>query len=115
MALENYNRNLYGPQKFVDLNIVLIKVRATGRDADNSSPDTTVTDSGSGQYAITFPKAQHGWISAQYGEDDLSSGAVSVFIEQPVYTSGTVSMQLSTGAALVSNAFVDIILVLANS
>jgi hypothetical protein len=59
MALAAYARNLYAPTKFVDVNIVVIQATFTSgvpvRDADNSSPETTITGD-DGEYAITFPK-----------------------------------------------------------
>jgi hypothetical protein len=59
MSLESYARNLYAPQKFVDVSIVVLQATflsgASTRDADNSSPDTTIADDTTGDYDITFP------------------------------------------------------------
>lgn len=59
MALVATGRNLYGPTKFVDLSFVFIQATMVGgavvRDADNSSPETTIALGTAGQFTFTFP------------------------------------------------------------
>lgn len=59
MAFTAYTRNLYGPQKLVDLNIVVIQATmvagAVVLDADNSSPETSIALGTAGQFTIAFP------------------------------------------------------------
>lgn len=62
MALAAYARNLYGPTKLVDLNVVILQATFSDgsgtvvRDADASSPETTITRDTTGDFDITFPK-----------------------------------------------------------
>lgn len=59
MALAAYARNLYGPARFVDINVVTIVITASGRDTTRSSPETSVgAASGSGDYVCTMPSGQ---------------------------------------------------------
>lgn len=59
MALPSSCRNLFGAQQHVDINVVTIVITANGRDADRSSPETTVgAASGSGDYVCTMPSAE---------------------------------------------------------
>jgi hypothetical protein len=63
MAFESYCKNLYGSKMLGDLSLVLIvaDVGASGAvtlDASDSSPDTTITLSTTGQSAVTYPKCQ---------------------------------------------------------
>jgi hypothetical protein len=67
MAFAAYARNVYSAVKCVDLNIVVIQATigaagAVTRDAEVSSPETTITLDGAGQYSITFPKGTAGHI-----------------------------------------------------
>lgn len=61
MAFSDYAKNLYGPLKMVDLNLVVLQATftdgsgAVSRDADNSSPETTIAIDTTGDYDITFP------------------------------------------------------------
>lgn len=55
MALSDYARNLYAPSKFIDVQLVTIVITASGRDADRSSPETTVGAGSSGAYVCTMP------------------------------------------------------------
>lgn len=59
MALTSYARNVFGSTKLGDLSIVVIRATmvagAAVRDADNSSPDTTIALGGAGQFTGTFP------------------------------------------------------------
>lgn len=63
MGFPDYKHGTFVPQKFGDLNHVFIvaTIGASGavtRVADESSPETTITQDTTGQYSITFPKCQ---------------------------------------------------------
>jgi|GEM_PF-6211849 len=63
MALPDYTRNVYSAQKFGDVSVcrIVATIGATGavtRVAAESSPETTISRSTTGQYAITFPKSE---------------------------------------------------------
>jgi len=67
MAFAAYARNVYSATKLVDMNIVVLQATigaagAVTRDAAVSSPETTITLDGTGQYSITFPKGTAGHI-----------------------------------------------------
>lgn len=61
MALPDYARNLFGPQVFGDLSLVVIQATIAGgsgaptRDAAASSPGTTISRDSAGQYSVTYP------------------------------------------------------------
>jgi|SRR5690606_6439551 len=96
MALASYARNLYGPQKAVDINLVFVKIGASGRVAADSSPETGVTDNADGTYDVTFPKGVTGFVvgaPAVVGQAGTAAGEVTAF--DP--TAGTLA--LDVGAA----------------
>ena len=61
MSLTAYARNVYAPQKFVDFQIVTLQATYASsgnvitRDADTSSPETTITRDTTGQFTVKFP------------------------------------------------------------
>lgn len=77
MALQAYGRNLYAPTKFVDVSVVTIVITASGRDADRSSPDTTVGAGSSGAYVCTMPS---GVKQVSVGQETVNSGTDKVSI-----------------------------------
>lgn len=96
MALESYCRNVYGPQKFVDLSIVVLQATflsgASTRDADNSSPDTTITDDTTGDYDITFPPCTFVHVLGMHldNKDDTPDAAdAKVAVPCNISTAGT--------------------------
>lgn len=62
MPFSAYARNVYAPQKFVDVQIVILQATYASsgnvitRDPDKSSPETTITRDTTGQFTVTFPK-----------------------------------------------------------
>lgn len=62
--LPDYTRNFYGPVKLGNLALVHIQATVAGgsgaatRDADVSSPETTISRTAAGQYDIAFPGGQ---------------------------------------------------------
>lgn len=59
MAIEGKCRNLFGDKLLGDLSLVVIQATISGgvatRDADNSSPNTTIAQDTTADYDITFP------------------------------------------------------------
>jgi hypothetical protein len=114
MAFEAYARNLYAPVKLgPDLSFVIVTVAADGtRDADNSSPDTTVSAAGSGVYNITFPKAERGFVVGQPALVTTASDGVFVEVKAFAPTSGTIQLELSDEANLSSSETITLTLLL---
>jgi hypothetical protein len=60
MALASYARNVYGPTKLVDVNLVLIQaLMVSGApviDTAVSSPETSISVQATAQFTIGFPK-----------------------------------------------------------
>lgn len=98
MAFAAYGRNVYAPTKFVDLNYVFVQATIAGgsgavtRDAANSSPETTITRDGVGQYSITFPK---GAFAQVIGAEVLlaESAGSKLYAEAVSATAGTASFE----------------------
>jgi len=77
MALQSTCRNLFGAQQHVDINVVTIVITANGRDADRSSPETTVGAGSSGAYVCTMPSGQ---FQVSVGQETVNSSTDKVSI-----------------------------------
>jgi hypothetical protein len=101
MALEDTTCNFYGPKKFGDLSLVTIQATVAGgsgaatRDADNSSPGTTIARTAAGQYDITFPAGQtfHPLFAGTLLAEQLGSAG---FLEAASATAGTATYEFGT-------------------
>lgn len=74
MALPSSCRNLFGAQQHVDINVVTIVITANGRDADRSSPETTVGAGSSGGYVCTMPSGQY---QVSIGQECVNAGTAA--------------------------------------
>lgn len=100
---------IFGRLKFVFLRIV---AGATPKDATRSSPNTTVTAAGGGQYNVTFPKAALGWTFASLADGGSSHPGVVALVEAANYTAGTVSIQIEGGGDLAGDDYLDVFIIL---
>lgn len=88
-----------------------IGIAADGtRDPARSSPGTTVTAAGSGQYDLTFPPCTTGLCFGQFVDGTLASNNVQVIMEAPNYAAGTVSAQLSSGGNLAGGDTINVVI-----
>ena len=93
--------------------VVFIGIATDGtRDAARSSPGTTVTAAGAGQYDLTFPPATSGLCLTQFVDGTTTGSNVSVIVEAPNFAAGTVSVQLNSGGNLAGGDTVHIVLFL---
>lgn len=102
MAFQAYARNVYAPQKCVDVNIVTLQATYASsgnvitRDATVSSPETTITRDTTGQFTVTFPKGTGAHLVSLYRM--ISEAAAGQFIdpETLVASTGTLTFETST-------------------
>lgn len=86
---------------------------ATPKDSTASDSDLTITDAGSGQYNIVFPKGEIGWCFAQFADATTSGSNVKTIVEAFSATAGTVSIQLDSGSALGSGDHIFVMILVA--
>ena len=105
MALVDHCKNLHGRKNAGDLTLVQIvaDIGASGAvtlDADDSSPEVTISLSTTGQYAITFPKCQ---TAAVLGAHSLLAEAVGSQIQfealSPTAGTGSFETVVTTAGA----------------
>lgn len=115
MALAAYSRNLYGPTKLVDLSVVVIVIvsGATPRDANRSSPDTTVVDATGGAYTCTMPSGQ---FQLALGAQPVNAGATTANITALSSTGGrtTFTVTISDTTALAAGEEIHVAFFVAN-
>ena len=103
-AFQDYARNLYGPKVMGELSLVLIvaDVGASGAvvlDADDSSPETTITLDGTGQYSITFPATERVFLLGAHSMIAEAVGSQIQFETLLTAGSGTFETALTTAGA----------------
>ncbi len=88
MALQDTARNLFTPAKLGDLTLVLIKGTMTAgacvRDADSSSPNTTIALGAAGQFTGTFDKG----VTAHWLNVIVDRNAEAAGVGQSVHCEG---------------------------
>ncbi len=116
MSLAAYARNLYGPTKLVDLNLVAIVITSTGRDADRSAPGTTVGAGASGVYACTMPAGQFQILIGREVRDTGAAGSKTVTVSGYSVSNGVASFNvtLSGGSNVASTEEVFVTFLVAN-
>lgn len=86
MALADYTKNQYGPNRLGDISLVLIKLGAGSGQAalvaSESSPGITVATPGAGVYTVTFPCGNAVFSNSQdtvnSGTDKMTVTALSI-------------------------------------
>ncbi len=105
MALQDTVRNLFTPVKLGDVSLVLIKATmvagAVVRDADSSSPETTITLGAAGQFTGTFPKGVTAhWLNLLVDRNAEAAGVgQSVHAEGLSASAGTFAFETTTETA----------------
>lgn len=95
MALPSSCRNLFGAQQHVDINVVTIVITASGRDADRSSPETTVGAGSSGVYACTMPAGQFQVLVGREVRDTGAAGSKTVTVSGYSVANGVASFNVT--------------------
>ena len=95
MALPSTCRNLYAPQQFVDVTLVTIVITSAGRDADRSSPETTVGAGASGVYACTMPAGQFQVLIGRDVRDTGAAGGKTVQVSGYSVSNGVASFNVT--------------------
>jgi len=95
MALPATCRNLYAPQAFIDCSFVTLVITSTGRDADRSSPETTVGAGAAGVYACTMPAAQFQILLGREVRDTGAAGGKTVQVSGYSVANGVASFNVT--------------------
>lgn len=100
MAQEAYALNIYGPNQFGDISVIVLQASFASagptitRDATQSSPDTTIVRDGTGQFTVTFPKSV--FVHFVSAARSIAEAAAGQFIDLETLQSGSATFETST-------------------